>query len=145
MGLLLGASMSRLIASFAGWSTIISGGSLALAFSVSVADRPGFRRLSGDEGRRPGSTSRRCDYSNRRSRAAWGPPQNKRGKLSPVIFQEESMDPPIERPASVADRVRRVDRVRDRDASHRAVHRDGQGRRERACRVQPVDGRKGDH
>jgi len=36
LGLLLGASMSRLIASFAGWSTIISGGSLALAFSVSV-------------------------------------------------------------------------------------------------------------
>jgi len=36
LGLLLGASMSRLIASFAGWSTIISGGCLALAFSVSV-------------------------------------------------------------------------------------------------------------
>ena len=36
MGLLLGASMSRLIASFAGWSTIISSGSLGLAFSVSV-------------------------------------------------------------------------------------------------------------
>jgi putative ABC transport system permease protein len=36
LGLVLGASMSRLIASFAGWSTIISGGSLALAFSVSV-------------------------------------------------------------------------------------------------------------
>ena len=30
------SSMSRLIASFAGWSTIISSGSLALAFSVSV-------------------------------------------------------------------------------------------------------------
>jgi len=36
MGLLLGASMSRLIASFAGWSTIISSASLGLAFSVSV-------------------------------------------------------------------------------------------------------------
>ena len=36
MGLLLGASMSRLIASFAGWSAIVSSGSLALAFSVSV-------------------------------------------------------------------------------------------------------------
>jgi putative ABC transport system permease protein len=36
MGLLLGASMSRLIASFAGWSTIICRGSLVLAFSVSV-------------------------------------------------------------------------------------------------------------
>jgi putative ABC transport system permease protein len=36
MGLVLGASMSRLIANFAGWSTIISSGSLALAFSVSV-------------------------------------------------------------------------------------------------------------
>jgi putative ABC transport system permease protein len=36
LGLLLGATMSRLIASFAGWSTIISTGSLALAFSVSV-------------------------------------------------------------------------------------------------------------
>ena len=36
LGLLLGASMSRLNASFAGWSTIISSGSLALAFSVSV-------------------------------------------------------------------------------------------------------------
>ncbi|MGH9141446.1 MAG: ABC transporter permease, partial [Vicinamibacterales bacterium] len=36
MGLVLGASMSRLIANFAGWSTIISSSSLALAFSVSV-------------------------------------------------------------------------------------------------------------
>jgi putative ABC transport system permease protein len=36
LGLLLGGSMSRLIANFAGWSTIISSGSLALAFSVSV-------------------------------------------------------------------------------------------------------------
>src|SRR5207253_7896413 len=36
LGPLLGASMSRLIASFAGWSTIISGRSLTLAFSVSV-------------------------------------------------------------------------------------------------------------
>jgi len=32
MGLLLGASMSRLIASFAGWSTIISSGSLGWPF-----------------------------------------------------------------------------------------------------------------
>jgi putative ABC transport system permease protein len=36
MGLLLGASLSRLIASFAGWSTIITTASLLLAFSVSV-------------------------------------------------------------------------------------------------------------
>jgi putative ABC transport system permease protein len=36
LGLVVGASMSRLIASFAGWSTIISSGSLSLAFSVSV-------------------------------------------------------------------------------------------------------------
>jgi len=36
LGLALGATMSRLIASFAGWSTIISGGSLVVAFSVSV-------------------------------------------------------------------------------------------------------------
>lgn len=36
LGLRLGASMSRLIASVAGRSTIISGGSLVLAFSVSV-------------------------------------------------------------------------------------------------------------
>jgi len=36
MGLILGAGMSRLIASFAGWSTIVTGGSLLLAFSVSV-------------------------------------------------------------------------------------------------------------
>jgi len=36
LGLFLGASMSRLIASFAGWSTIITSGSLLLAFSVSV-------------------------------------------------------------------------------------------------------------
>jgi putative ABC transport system permease protein len=36
VGLLVGASLSRLIASFAGWSTIISSASLALAFSVSV-------------------------------------------------------------------------------------------------------------
>ena len=36
VGLLVGASLSRAIASFAGWSTIISSGSLALAFSVSV-------------------------------------------------------------------------------------------------------------
>jgi putative ABC transport system permease protein len=36
VGLVVGASLSRAIASFAGWSTIISGGSLVLAFSVSV-------------------------------------------------------------------------------------------------------------
>jgi len=36
VGLLVGASLSRAIASFAGWSTIISSGSLGLAFSVSV-------------------------------------------------------------------------------------------------------------
>jgi putative ABC transport system permease protein len=36
LGLLLGLTMSRLIASFAGWSTIVTGGSLLLAFSVSV-------------------------------------------------------------------------------------------------------------
>src|SRR5262249_32358456 len=36
VGLAVGASLSRAIASFAGWSTIISSGSLALAFSVSV-------------------------------------------------------------------------------------------------------------
>jgi putative ABC transport system permease protein len=37
LGLLVGASMSRMIASFAGWSTIISGASLGLAFCVSMA------------------------------------------------------------------------------------------------------------
>ncbi|MGE0040627.1 MAG: ABC transporter permease [Vicinamibacterales bacterium] len=36
-GLGLGVVMSRLIAGFAGWSTIVTPGSLALAFSVSVA------------------------------------------------------------------------------------------------------------
>jgi putative ABC transport system permease protein len=36
LGLVLGVTMSRLIASFAGWSTIVTGGSLLLAFSVSV-------------------------------------------------------------------------------------------------------------
>ena len=36
LGLLLGLAMSRFIASFAGWSTIVTGGSLLLAFSVSV-------------------------------------------------------------------------------------------------------------
>ncbi|HEV3139764.1 MAG TPA: ABC transporter permease [Vicinamibacterales bacterium] len=36
IGLILGVAMSRLIASFAGWSTIVTGGSLLLAFSVSV-------------------------------------------------------------------------------------------------------------
>jgi putative ABC transport system permease protein len=36
LGLLLGIAMSRIIASFAGWSTIVSGASLLLAFSVSV-------------------------------------------------------------------------------------------------------------
>ena len=36
VGLLVGASLSRAIATFAGWSTIISSGSLTLAFSVSV-------------------------------------------------------------------------------------------------------------
>jgi putative ABC transport system permease protein len=36
LGLLLGVAMSRLIASFAGWSTIVTGSSLFLAFSVSV-------------------------------------------------------------------------------------------------------------
>jgi len=35
-GLLLGALLSRVIASFAGWSTIITPGSIVLAFSVSV-------------------------------------------------------------------------------------------------------------
>jgi putative ABC transport system permease protein len=37
IGLVLGVAMSRLIAGFAGWSTIVTGGSLLLAFSVSVA------------------------------------------------------------------------------------------------------------
>ena len=36
IGLILGIAMSRLIASFAGWSTIVTGGSLLLSFSVSV-------------------------------------------------------------------------------------------------------------
>ena len=36
IGLLLGVAMSRVIATFAGWSTIVTGGSLLLAFSVSV-------------------------------------------------------------------------------------------------------------
>jgi putative ABC transport system permease protein len=36
-GLVLGVAMSRLIASFAGWSTIVTPGALVLAFSVSVA------------------------------------------------------------------------------------------------------------
>jgi putative ABC transport system permease protein len=36
LGLLLGLAMSRLIASFAGWSTIVTTASLLLAFSVSV-------------------------------------------------------------------------------------------------------------
>jgi len=36
LGLMLGVAMSRIIASFAGWSTIVTGGSLLLAFSVSV-------------------------------------------------------------------------------------------------------------
>jgi putative ABC transport system permease protein len=35
-GLALGGGMSRAIASFAGWSTIVTTGSLLLAFSVSV-------------------------------------------------------------------------------------------------------------
>ena len=36
VGLMLGIAMSRVIASFAGWSTIVTSGSLLLAFSVSV-------------------------------------------------------------------------------------------------------------
>jgi putative ABC transport system permease protein len=36
LGLILGVALSRIIASFAGWSTIVTGGSLALAFLVSV-------------------------------------------------------------------------------------------------------------
>jgi putative ABC transport system permease protein len=36
LGLILGVVLSRVIAGFAGWSTIISGGSLALAFGVSL-------------------------------------------------------------------------------------------------------------
>jgi len=36
LGLLLGVAMSSVIASFAGWSTIVTGGSVLLAFSVSV-------------------------------------------------------------------------------------------------------------
>ena len=35
-GLVLGALMSRLIANFAGWSTIVTPASVLLAFSVSV-------------------------------------------------------------------------------------------------------------
>jgi putative ABC transport system permease protein len=35
-GLVLGALMSRLIANLAGWSTIVTPGSVLLAFSVSV-------------------------------------------------------------------------------------------------------------
>src|SRR5437764_12656552 len=42
LGLVLGVSMSRLIASFAGWSTIVTGWSLLLAFSVSVLVGPVF-------------------------------------------------------------------------------------------------------
>ena len=36
LGLLLGLALSRLIASFAGWSTVVTGSSLLLAFLVSV-------------------------------------------------------------------------------------------------------------
>jgi putative ABC transport system permease protein len=36
LGLMLGVALSRIIASFAGWSTIVTPGSLALAFLVSV-------------------------------------------------------------------------------------------------------------
>jgi putative ABC transport system permease protein len=36
LGLMLGVALSEVIASFAGWSTIVTGGSLALAFLVSV-------------------------------------------------------------------------------------------------------------
>jgi putative ABC transport system permease protein len=36
LGLALGVALSRIIAGFAGWSTIVTGGSLALAFLVSV-------------------------------------------------------------------------------------------------------------
>ena len=36
VGLFLGVALSRIIAGFAGWSTIVTGGSLALAFLVSV-------------------------------------------------------------------------------------------------------------
>jgi putative ABC transport system permease protein len=36
LGLLLGISLSQLIARFAGWSTVVTGGALLLAFSVSV-------------------------------------------------------------------------------------------------------------
>ena len=36
LGLLMGIALSRVIASFAGWSTIVTGGSVLLAFSVSV-------------------------------------------------------------------------------------------------------------
>jgi putative ABC transport system permease protein len=36
LGLILGVAMSRLIASFAGWSTIVTGSSLLLSFSVSA-------------------------------------------------------------------------------------------------------------
>jgi putative ABC transport system permease protein len=36
IGLAMGVAMSRLIASFAGWSTIVTSGSLLLSFSVSV-------------------------------------------------------------------------------------------------------------
>jgi len=36
IGLIVGILMSRVIANFAGWSTIVTAGSVVLAFSVSV-------------------------------------------------------------------------------------------------------------
>ena len=62
IGLVLGITMSRLIASFAGWSTIVTGGIAAAVVLGVGAGRPGVRRLSGHESRsprpRPGSALR---------------------------------------------------------------------------------------
>ena len=86
IGLLVGASMSRLIASFAGWSTIISGGVAGAGVLRVDGDRPRFGRLPGDESRRPGPGP----GASLRVAAGWpaGPRRKtKKGKLCPVIFR----------------------------------------------------------
>ena len=60
LGLVLGVAMSRLIASFAGWSTIVTGWSLLLAFSVSVLIGLDFRGLPGHQSRRSSTRFRPC-------------------------------------------------------------------------------------
>ena len=50
IGIAFGFTLSRIIATAAGWSTVVTTSSIAVAFGVSVADRTAVRNLSGRAG-----------------------------------------------------------------------------------------------